>query len=98
MSPSTSPRRVAARGAMEWRLTFASALVLVAAGLQVATAQSSGPPAELDGCSAIVWGATYGLFRRSTPFVPQTPFGLQRWVEFKEAVCSVDWDVISDSP
>ncbi|KAL6758759.1 hypothetical protein V8C86DRAFT_1421697 [Haematococcus lacustris] len=98
MSPSTSPRRVAARGAMEWRLTFASALVLVAAGLQVATVQSSGPPAELDGCSAIVWGATYGLFRRSTPFVPQTPFGLQRWVEFKEAVCSVDWDVIRDSP
>ncbi|KAL6758770.1 hypothetical protein V8C86DRAFT_3134002 [Haematococcus lacustris] len=83
---------------MEWRLTFASALVLVAAGLQVATAQSSGPPAELDGCSAIVWGATYGLFRRSTPFVPQTPFGMQRWVEFKEAVCSVDWDVIRDSP
>ncbi|KAJ9534991.1 hypothetical protein QJQ45_029668 [Haematococcus lacustris] len=83
---------------MEWRLTFVLALVLVAAGLQVATAQSSGPPMELDGCSAIVWGATYGLFRRSTPFVPQTPFGPQRWVEFKEAVCSVDWDVIRDSP
>ncbi|KAL6751879.1 hypothetical protein V8C86DRAFT_642721 [Haematococcus lacustris] len=71
---------------------------LVAAGLAAALAQSSAPPSTMDGCSAIVWGATYGLFVRNTTGVPRTPFGQAMWSDFQQAVCRVNWGVFADAP
>ncbi|KAL6761844.1 hypothetical protein V8C86DRAFT_768659 [Haematococcus lacustris] len=81
-----------------WCRDVTLVLALFAGGLAVTLAQSSAPPSPMDGCSAIVWGATYGLFVRNTTDVPHTPFGLDRWLDFKQAVCRVNWRNVSRTP
>ncbi|KAL6749309.1 hypothetical protein V8C86DRAFT_2850985 [Haematococcus lacustris] len=50
----------------------------------------------MDSCSAIVWGATYGLFVRNTTGVPRTPYGQERWSDFQHAVCHVNWGDVAN--
>ncbi|KAL6749323.1 hypothetical protein V8C86DRAFT_3032120 [Haematococcus lacustris] len=81
-----------------WRKDLAVVQWLFAAGLAIALAQSSAPPSTMDGCSAIVWGATYGLFMRNTTGVPRTPYGHERWSDFQQAVCRVHWGDFANAP
>ncbi|KAL6749316.1 hypothetical protein V8C86DRAFT_2442187 [Haematococcus lacustris] len=81
-----------------WSKDLAVVQWLFAAGLAIALAQSSAPPSTMDGCSAIVWGATYGLFMRNTTGVPRTPYGHERWSDFQQAVCRVHWGDFANAP
>ncbi|KAL6749307.1 hypothetical protein V8C86DRAFT_1018815 [Haematococcus lacustris] len=81
-----------------WSKDLAVVQWLFAAGLAIALAQSSAPPSTMDGCSAIVWGATYGLFMRNTTGVPRTPYGHERWSDFQQAVCRVHWGDVANAP
>ncbi|KAL6749312.1 hypothetical protein V8C86DRAFT_1018952 [Haematococcus lacustris] len=81
-----------------WSKDLAVVQWLFAAGLAIALAQSSAPSSTTDGCSAIVWGATYGLFMRNTTGVPRTPYGHERWSDFQQAVCRVHWGDFANAP